>query len=62
MLTFASDFWPLFWTIVGAGAALTVIVTFVVAMLLPEKRHEVPAATLTQLAAAYQPAQHANAA
>ena len=25
MLSFASDFWPLFWVILGTGAALTVL-------------------------------------
>jgi hypothetical protein len=32
MLTLASDFWPLFWTIVGAGALLTVLLTTATAL------------------------------
>jgi hypothetical protein len=32
MLTLASDFWPLFWTLVGAGALLTVLLTTATAL------------------------------
>jgi hypothetical protein len=40
MLTFATDFWPLFGTIVGAGALLTVLLTLVVAKYTPgHSRH-----------------------
>jgi hypothetical protein len=35
MLTYAADFWPLFWTILGAGAALTIVVSFLVATFSP---------------------------
>jgi hypothetical protein len=35
MLTFAADFWPLFWTIVVAGAALTAAVSVLVALARP---------------------------
>jgi hypothetical protein len=31
MLSFASDFWPLFWTVIGAGVALTVLVCVAIA-------------------------------
>lgn len=47
MLSFASDFWPLFWTIIGSGAALTVlssigVATFQQSWLRPSRsrRHE----------------------
>ncbi len=33
MLTYSSDFWPLFWTVIGGGAALTVILTALIAFL-----------------------------
>jgi hypothetical protein len=52
MLTFAADFWPVFWTIIGAGAALTMLVTLAVAG--AWTRETKPDATLVQLAAAYQ--------
>ena len=32
MLTSAANFWPLFWTITGAGALFTVIVSGLVAL------------------------------
>jgi hypothetical protein len=31
MLSFVSDFWPLFWAIIGSGAALTVLLSIAVA-------------------------------
>lgn len=37
MLTFAADFWPLFWTIAGSGAVLTVLVTLAVATYSPKR-------------------------
>jgi hypothetical protein len=33
MLAYNSDFWPLFWTILGSGAALTVVLTALIAVL-----------------------------
>jgi hypothetical protein len=36
MLTYAADFWPLFWTIVGSGAALTVLLSLAVALYPPK--------------------------
>lgn len=35
MLNFAADFWPLFWTITGAGALLTVLLSLLVATFSP---------------------------
>jgi hypothetical protein len=32
MLALAADFWPLFWTIVGAGALLTAAVSVLIAL------------------------------
>ncbi|HEY1624692.1 MAG TPA: hypothetical protein VGG16_12920 [Streptosporangiaceae bacterium] len=52
MLTFAADFWPVFWAILGAGAALTVLITLAVAG--TWTRETKPDATLIQLAAAYR--------
>jgi hypothetical protein len=56
MLTFATDFWPLFWTAVGSGAAVTVLCSW---MLAPFSRQPQPipvenTATLVELAAAYR--------
>jgi|HubBroStandDraft_5_1064220.scaffolds.fasta_scaffold137562_2 hypothetical protein len=31
MLTFATDFWPLFWTVLGSAAALAVLCTVMIA-------------------------------
>jgi hypothetical protein len=33
MLTFATDFWPLFWTVLGSAAALAVLCTVMIATL-----------------------------
>jgi hypothetical protein len=66
MLTFATNFWPLFWATLGVGAVLTVLVTLGVANVWSRRTSPVTVqdATLTQLAAAYQMAdrEHANAA
>ena len=35
MLSFASDFWPLFWTIVGTGALVVVLLSVLVAAYSP---------------------------
>jgi hypothetical protein len=35
MLSFASDFWPLFWAIIACGAALTVGLSIVAATFRP---------------------------
>ena len=54
MLSFASDFWPLFWTIIGAAALLTVLASLLVAVFSPEwfrsRRHQ-PAGPPARLAA-----------
>ena len=34
-MTYAADFWPLFWTIVGGGAVLTVLLSLLVATFSP---------------------------
>jgi hypothetical protein len=36
MLTYASDFWPLFWTVLGGGLVLTVLASLLVATFSPE--------------------------
>jgi len=60
MLSLAADFWPMFWTILGAGAALTVLVTLAITR--DWTRPAQPDATLIQLAAVYRTAEHASAA
>jgi hypothetical protein len=63
MLSFAADFWPVFWAIIGTGAALSVLVTLGIAGGWPRERKA--DATLIQLAAAYHIAaerEHATAA
>jgi hypothetical protein len=50
MLTFSSDFWPLFWTILGSGAALTVVLTALIAVLPRYKRHGTPVAATSATA------------
>jgi len=65
MLTFTADFWTLFWTVIGVGAALTVLLAYAVASNWPQERHH--DATLVELAAAYRAAaehdhEHATAA
>jgi len=39
MLLFGTNFWPLFWTVVGAGAGITVILSLLVAVI-PVARHD----------------------
>jgi hypothetical protein len=41
MLTFSSDFWPLFWTITGGAALLVVALTALVAFI-PGRRAAAP--------------------
>jgi len=52
MLNFAADFWPLFWTIIGAGALVTVVLSLLVATFSPtwfrsHQRHQ-PTLTLAE--------------
>jgi hypothetical protein len=54
MLTFATDLWPLFWTVIGVGAVLSTLLGYVVARSWPEQRHA--DATLIELANAYRAA------
>jgi hypothetical protein len=35
MLTLATDFWPLFWTIIGGAALLTVLLSALIATISP---------------------------
>jgi hypothetical protein len=35
MLSFASDFWPLFWTMIGGGALVTAALSLLVATFSP---------------------------
>jgi preprotein translocase subunit Sec63 len=58
MLTFAGNFWALFWVVMGIGAVLSVLLPYAVAKNWPEQRkHD---AMLIELAAAYR--EHADAA
>jgi hypothetical protein len=48
MLSFAADFWPLFWAIMGAGALVTVALAVLIATLSPagsrpHRGHRLPA-------------------
>lgn len=56
MLSFASDFWPLFWTIIGTGALLTVLMCIAVATFRPDwfRRHK--SATVRHLPRRHAPA------
>jgi uncharacterized protein YggT (Ycf19 family) len=63
MLTFAGDFWPLFWTVIGIGAVLSTLLASVVAKSWPQQRNH--DAMLVELADAYRAAaerEHAHAA
>jgi hypothetical protein len=68
MMTYASDFWPLFWTITGSGALLTVLACLAVATFSPSRhgRGSAPAelATVHRSPAAYghEAARHPEAA
>ena len=46
MMTYASDFWPSFWLIIGCGALLTVLETLQIALFTPTRfsghRHAAP--------------------
>ncbi len=46
MLNYSSDFWPLFWTIIGSGAALTVVLSALIAVLPARKGHGTHAAAV----------------
>jgi hypothetical protein len=54
MLSLASDFWPLFWTILGTGAVLTIALSLLVATIPLPRRHR-PSATVTAHPAARAP-------
>ena len=60
MLSFAADFWPLFWTIIGAGVLVTMMLSLLVATFSPtwfrsHRRHQ---PTLTPAKLAEQRAGH----
>ncbi|MGO8892058.1 MAG: hypothetical protein ACLP8X_00605 [Streptosporangiaceae bacterium] len=60
MLTFAADFWPLFWTIIGAGALVTVMLSLLVATFSPTwfRSHQRHQPTLTPVEPGEQQAGH----
>jgi hypothetical protein len=49
MLSFASDFWPLFWMAIGIGAAATVVLCILVSASEPDWAERVDQATVHQL-------------
>jgi len=55
MLSFASDFWPVFWTVIGGAALLTVALSLLVALFSPAwfrpRRRQQPAPTALRPAA-----------
>ncbi len=68
MLSLAADFWPLFWTIIGAAALVTVVLSLLVATFSPawfrsRQRHQ-PTVTLAEHRPGhdYQAGQEAKAA
>jgi len=62
MLSYASDFWPLFWIIAGSGALLTALACLLVATFSPSWfKHHHHVAPLTELHPA-KPAQTRKAA
>ena len=56
MLSFASDFWPLFWTVTGAGALLTVLLCTAVATAPPAWPSWQRSATVHHLPRPHSPA------
>lgn len=38
MLFFGTDFWPQFWTVIGSGAALTVVLSLIIATVPTRRR------------------------
>jgi hypothetical protein len=47
MLSFAADFWPVFWAIIGAGALITVVLSVLIATISPagarpRRGHQLP--------------------
>jgi hypothetical protein len=57
MLSFASDFWPLFWTIIGSGALLTMLICVGIATCEPTWYQRSHSATVHHL-----PRRHGSAA
>jgi len=39
MLNFSAALWPLFWTILGSGAVLTIALCWMTAVIRPRRRH-----------------------
>jgi len=60
MLSFAADFWPLFWTIIGGAALVTVLLSLLVATFSPTwfRSHQRHQPTLTPAEPAEQQAGH----
>jgi len=49
----SSNFWPLFWAVIGGGAALTVLVSLLVATVPLPRRHRRPQLTVIEEAPRY---------
>lgn len=65
MLTFAANFWLVFWTIIGGGALLTVLAGALIATLPWRGHHQTPAELATVNLSApygYQATRHSKAA
>lgn len=60
MLSFAADFWPLFWTIIGGAALVTVLLSLLVATFSPTwfRSHQRHQPTLTAAEPTEQQAGH----
>jgi hypothetical protein len=56
MLSYASDFWPLFWTVLGGGLVLTALVSLLVGTLSPDglRSRREPAPAWAKLAADFR--------
>jgi hypothetical protein len=58
MLSFASDFWPLFWLVIGVGAALAVLFCILVAASEPDWAERAEPATVHHLRRPHLPKAH----
>jgi hypothetical protein len=54
MLAYASDFWSLFWTVLGGGLMLTVLASLLVATVSPDRFRREPAPAWAKLAADFR--------
>ncbi len=64
MLSYAPDFWPLFWGILGGAAVLTVALSLLVASVPPSRSHRWPPARVIEMPRRHreEPGQQAFAA